>query len=210
MFNGYSGVGSMLEISRLIEISEDNARREGSNFNYANNLFANEVPAGGLPASQIDLFFSQLNQSKWVYDPTYQGWLRYVDNTSEPVEFHVDTDRLTGRQIFFENVVILFVEHEVLAPLIIDQYLQQGERGPGFLFRDGQMFRIKWNTLSGEYEQRTGKRRPIALTDESENPIALRPGKTWVIVATPFTDYFQQGSGMWKFRIYAPAGAGVY
>jgi hypothetical protein len=38
----------------------------------------------------------------------------------------------------------------------------------------------------------------------------LRPGKTWVIVATPFTDYFQQGDNEWKFRIYAPEGAGVY
>ena len=210
VFNGYSGVGSMLDISRMLEISEKNARTEGSDFNYANNLFSEEVPVDGIPAKEVNLFFSQLDQSKWVYDPSYQGWLRYVDNTSEPVEFHVDTDRLTGRQIFFENVVVLFVEHEVIRPLIIDQYLQQGEQGFGFLFRDGQKFSIKWNTLSGTYEKQTGKRRPIALTDEAGNPIALQPGKTWVIVATPFSDYFQQAEHVWKFRIYAPAGAGVY
>ncbi len=210
VFNGYGGAGSMLDISRMWEISEKNMRTKGSNFNYANNLFSEEVPADGIPAMEVDLFFSQLNQSKWIYDPSYQGWLRYVDNTSEPVEFHVDTDRLTGRQIFFENLVVLFVEHEVIRPLIIDQYLQQGQEGKGFLFRDGQRFNLEWNTLSGAYEKQTGKRRPIAMTDETGNPIALRPGKTWIIVATPFTDYFQQGEHVWKFRIYAPAGAGVY
>lgn len=210
VFNGYGGVGSMLEISRMLEISDKNTNIKGSNFNYANNLFSEEVPADGKPVMEVELFFSQLNQSKWVYDPSYQGWLRYVDNTSEPVEFHVDTDRLTGRQIFFENLAVLFVEHEVIRPLIIDQYLQQGQEGKGFLFRDGQRFNIEWNTLSGAYEKQTGKRRPLALRDETGNPIALRPGKTWIIVATPFTDYFQQGEQVWKFRIYAPAGAGVY
>jgi len=210
VFNGYSGVGSMLDISRMEQISEKNARTEGSDFNYANNLFSEIVPTGGVPALEVDMFFAQLNQSKWVYDPSYQGWLRYVDNTSEPVEFHVDTDRLTGRQIFFENVVVLFVEHEVIHPLIIDQYLGQGEQGFGFLFRDGQKFKIKWNTLSGDYEKQTGKRRPIALTDEAGNPIALRPGKTWVVVATPFSDYFLQAKDVWKIRIYPPEGTGVY
>lgn len=210
VFNGFSGVGSMLEIPRLLDIAEKNARTEGSDFNYANNLFSEEIPAGGTPAAEVDLFFSLLNQSKWIYDPSYQGWLRYVDNTSEQVEFHVDIDRLTGRQIYFENLAVLFVEHEVIRPLIIDPYLQQGQQGKGFLFRDGQRFNIKWNTLSGDYEKQTGQRRPIALTDEAGNSIALRPGKTWVVVATPFTDYFQQGEHIWKFRVYAPAGAGVY
>ena len=96
---GDGGMGSMLEISRMQAIAEENWRSNGSKFNYANNLFAEKAPEGGIPATQMDMFFSQLNQSKWVYDPTYQGWLRYVDNTSEQTEFHVDVDRLTSRQI---------------------------------------------------------------------------------------------------------------
>jgi hypothetical protein len=207
---GDGGMGAMLDISRMVAISEDNYRREGSDFNYANNLFAEEIPAGGQPASQVEMFFSQLNQSKWVYDPTYQGWLRYVDNTSEQTEFHVDTDRLSGRQIHFENLIVLFVEHEVLAPAIMDMYLQQGEEENGFVFRDGQKFEIKWSTRAGEYEQQTGFRRPIAFLDKNGEPFPLHPGRSWIVIATPYSDYFQNEPGKWQFRIYAPPGAGIY
>jgi SdrD B-like domain/Protein of unknown function (DUF3048) C-terminal domain len=207
---GNGGKGSMLDISRFVAISEQNARNKGSDFNYASNLFSENVPAGGQPAGQVDLFFSQLNQSKWAYDPSYQGWLRYVDNTSEQTEFHVDTDRLSGRQIYFDNLLVLFVEHEVLAPRIIDMYLQQGEQGAGFAFRDGKMFEIKWSTRSGEYEKKTGLRRPIAFLDKDGNPFPLRPGRLWIIIATPYSAYTETEPGKWEFRIYAPPGAGDY
>lgn len=207
---GDGGMGSMLEISRMVAIAEENRRSNGSNFNYAHNLFAEETPLGGITATQVDLFFSQLNQSKWVYDPAYQGWLRYVDNTSEKTEFHVDIDRLTGRQIYFENLIVLFVEHEVLAPLIIDMYLQPGEEENGFVFRDGQMFEIKWSTRAGEYEQRTGLRRPIAFLDKDGNPFPLRPGRSWIVIATPYSERSEVEPGKLKFRIHAPPGAGLY
>ena len=207
---GDGGMGAMLDISRMVAISEDNYRREGSDFNYANNLFTEKIPSGGKPARQLDMFFSQLNQSKWVYDPTYQGWLRYVDNTSEQTEFHVDVDRLSGRQIFFDNVIVLFVEHELEAPLIIEMHLEQGETGPGFAFRDGQMYDIQWSTRSGDYEKKTGFRRPIAFLDKDGNPFPLRPGRSWIVIATPYSDYSQLEPGQWKFRIYAPPGTGLY
>ena len=206
---GDGGAGAMLDISRMVAISEENARKKGSNFNYANNLFTEEPPTGGKPATQLDVFFSQLDQSKWVYDPAYQGWLHYVDNASEQTEFHVDVDRLSGREIFFDNVVVLFVEHEVLAPQIIDMYLQQGEEGNGFAFRNGQIYDLKWSTRSGDYEKETGLRRPIALLDKDGNPFPLKPGRTWFIVATPFSDYSQSGPGKWKFHVYSPPGAGI-
>ena len=207
---GNGGRGSMLEISRMVAISEENTRNKGSDFNYANNLFTEEMPAGGKPATQVDMFFSQLNQTKWVYDPSYQGWQRYVDNTSEPTEFHVDTDRLTGRQIYFENLVVLFVEHELLAPLIIDIHLEQGEKGTGLVFRDGQIFEIDWSTSSGDYEKKTGFRRPIAFLDKDGHPFPLRPGRSWIVIATPYSDYSQDEPGKWRFRIYAPPGTGLY
>lgn len=207
---GDGGMGAMLEIARMQAIAEENWRSNGSKFNYANNLFAEVAPPDGVPASQVELFFSQLNQSKWSYDPSYQGWLRYVDNTSEQTEFHVDVDRLNGRQIYFENLIVLFVEHEVLAPLIIDMYLQQGQKENGLVFRDGQMFEIKWSTRSGDYEKITGFRRPIAFQDKDGNPFPLRPGRSWIIIATPYSEYSEYEPGKWKFRIYAPPGAGIY
>lgn len=207
---GDGGIGSMLPVSRMQEIAEQNARNSGSKFDYSGNLFSDQAPSGGVRAAAIEFFFSQLNQNKWVYDPAHQGWLRYVDNASEQTEFHADVDRLTGRQIAFENLLVLFVEHEVLAPLIIDMYMGQGEREDGLLFRDGRMYAIEWSTRSGAYEQQTGLRRPIAFLDTDGKPFPLRPGRSWIVVATPYSVLSEREPGVFKFRIYAPPGAGLY
>ena len=122
----------------------------------------------------------------------------------------MDTDRLSGRQIHFENLIVLFVEHEVLAPRIIDMYMGQGEQENGFVVRDGKMYEIQWSTRSGDYEKSTGFRRPIAFQDKDGNPFPLQPGRSWIVIATPFSDYFQNEPGKLQFRIYAPPGAGIY
>jgi len=208
--DGDGGNGSMMDIPRMTALTERMGRMKGNNYNFANNLFEEEIPAGGSPAKQVDMFFGQFDQSRWAYDPAYQGWLRYVDNASEQTEFHVDVDRLSGRQIFFDNVIVLFVEHELEAPLIIEMHLEQGENGPGFAFRDRQMYEIQWSTRSGDYEKRTGFRRPIAFLDQDGNPFPLRPGRTWIVIATPYSDHSQTAPGQWRFRIYEPPGTGVY
>ena len=88
--------------------------------------------------------------------------------------------------------------------------LSQGEEGQGFAFRDGQMYDIKWSMRAGEYEQKTGLRRPIAFLDKNGEPFPLRPGRSWIVIATPYSEYSQNEPGKWKFHIYAPPGTGNY
>jgi len=207
-FGNDSGAGSMLDITRLEQIARENGAHTNP-FNYASNEFSNAAPAGGMPVSEVNVFYSFLNQSGWVYDPLNGSWLRYVDNADKdnPGVLHADTDRLTGQQIHVENLIVLFADHEVVSPTNLDIHLNQGETGDALLFRDGQEFKIKWSTRSGEYEQATGLRRPIAFVDESGNPVSLKPGHTWVLVVTPFSTVDETSPGVWKVRFYAPEGA---
>jgi hypothetical protein len=202
------GGGAMLDITRMRAIAEENEKAD-TVFNYASNQYTDLPPEGGTPATQIDVFIALLNQSGWRYDPLMQSYLRYTDNADKATagQLHPDTDRLNGRQLHFENVIVLFAEHEVIAPTIVDMDLTQGGEGPALLFRDGQKYDIRWSTRSGAYEQRTGLRRPIQWVDRAGNPVPLKPGHTWVIVVTPYTTVTGQGAGVWKVRFYAPAGA---
>ncbi len=207
-FGNDSGAGSMLDITRLEQIAQQNAANSGP-FNYASNEFSDQPQPGGTPVSEVNVFYSFLNQSGWVYDPLNGSWLRYVDDADKnnPGVLHADTDRLTGQQIHVENLIVVFADHEVVSPTNLDIHLNQGETGDALLFRDGQEFKIKWSTRSGEYEQSTGLRRPIAFVDESGNPVALKPGHTWVLVVTPFSTVDETSPGIWKVRFYAPEGA---
>ena len=70
------GGGNMLDLQRFKEITLENQKKSDSKFNYTGNLFTDQPPAGGVPASQINVFFANLDQSGWTYDPLYQSWFK--------------------------------------------------------------------------------------------------------------------------------------
>ncbi len=202
--------GAMLEIDRLMLISEKNGINRGSNFNYASNLFSETPPEGGFAAEELTVYFSSVNQTKWIYESLTQNWARYIDNASENLIFTRDTDKLTGRELSYENIIVLFVEHEVIQPRIADVHMEIGRGDKGYLFRDGQAYEIQWSTRATEYERSTGLRRPIAFQDMNGDPIALRPGQTWIVIVTRDSYVSEPSPHHWKVRVYSPEGFGEY
>ena len=75
------------------------------------------------------------------------------------------------------------------------------------LFRDGKKYDIKWSTKAGEYEKTTGQRRPMQFVNLDGSPAQLKPGSTWIFVATPYSVVSDEGNGTWKLRYYAPEGS---
>lgn len=204
-----SAGGSMLTMDRMKAIADENMRHSADKpFNYASNIFSDQVPSGGVPASQLNVFFASLNQSGWTYDPLYQAWLRSVDNSdpNSPGVLHLDTDRLTGRQLHIENLIVIMADTDVVSPTNIDIHLDQGNEGYAFLFRDGQMFKIKWNTRAGDYEKKTGYERPIKFVNFDGSPAALKPGHTWMIIVTPFSTFKEGQPGIYQVLYAAPEG----
>jgi hypothetical protein len=197
---------AMIDVTKVEALAEEN-KHPGEPFNYTGNLFSESIPAGGVPVTDLMVFYSLLNQSKWVYDPLYDAWLRYTDQADGSGVFVPDTDRLTGKQIYFDNVIVMIANHIVESPSKIDIEIGIGNKGEAYLFRDGRMYKINWTTKAGDYEKSTGLRRPVQFTDESGNPVALKPGHTWVHIMTPFSFVTELSPGQWKARFIAPAGA---
>lgn len=197
---------AMLDITAMRQLAEEN-RDPNVPINYSGNAFDEIPPAGGATANRIDVFWSWQNQARWVYNPLAGAYERYVNHPDRPDEFAPIADRLTGRTLLFENVIFVFAEHIVQSPTIIDINLQAGNQGYAYLFRNGQMYRIRWNTLASDYEQATGRPRPMKFTDENGNPFPLAPGHTWVQVFTPASYVQEQSPGIWQARFYAPAGS---
>jgi len=202
------GGGAMLSIERMKNIAAQNAQ-DRSSFNYASNLYSDIVPDGGKPATELFEYWAYLNQSKWKYDAASESYWRYVDTSSEDQAgvFFNYIDRLNGRQVQFENVIVLFVRHQVIKPTIVEMHMELGETGKGFLFRNGQVFNIQWSTRAGDYEQETGKRRPIQFQTKDGSPIALKPGHTWVIIFDLQSYLEELSPASWRVRFIAPAGA---
>ena len=200
VFHQLAGGGYMLDLSEMRTVAEENQRAKGKEFDYASNVYSDGIPPYGRPASQLHVFIAYQNQSGWFYDPLYRAYLRYVD-TSEYENagvLHADVDRLTGRQLHFENVIVLFAQHDIISPTNLNIRLDPGWQGDAILLRDGQAFKIRWKAAQG---------RPIAFVDEHGDPVPLRPGHTWVLVATPESTIEEVSPGEWLLRFRAPEGA---
>jgi hypothetical protein len=205
-----SGGGAMLPLERMQRISEQN-KKFHANFNYTSNLFSEVPPMGGQPATELREYWALLNQSKFTYDAASGTWWRYVDESKLETAgvLHPLVDRLTNRQVQVENVILLFAQHIVIRPTIVDIDLAPGNMGNAYLFRDGQMYKIKWSTVATEYEQTTGRSRPIKFINLDGSPAALKPGHTWVIIYGLESYLEDLKNGVFRARFVAPAGAKV-
>jgi Protein of unknown function (DUF3048) C-terminal domain len=193
------GGGYMLDISEMQQLAQERKDPQ-TQANYVSNTFSVEAPEGGTPASRLDVFTAWLNQTGWVYDPLSESWWRYVDDGDEKTAgiLHPEVDRLTGRQLQFENVIVLFTEHDVVSPTNLDIHLEHGLSGKALLFRDGKMYPIRWNTENDS---------PIQFQYENGEPFPLKPGHTWVSVVTPQTTVTETYPGEWRLHFSQPKGA---
>jgi hypothetical protein len=209
VYHDIQGGGYMLDINEMIQYTKDN-KTDSEPIDYSSNVYAEGPPAGGADASRLDEYIAWLNQSAWVYDPLYQSWWRYVDDANPATAgiLHAEVDRLTNRQLHFENVIVLFAVHDVVSPTNLKIHLEQDWVGNAMLFRDGKKYDVRWSTVATEEELQTGRRKPIRFFyADDKTPFPLKPGHTWVIVVTPETAVTEQSAGNWLLQFHQPAGA---
>ncbi|HET9907098.1 MAG TPA: SdrD B-like domain-containing protein, partial [Anaerolineales bacterium] len=203
------GGGYMFGIQEMISLAESR-KNPNAIVNYTSNVYSEMPPEGGIPASRLHVYMAWLNQSAWAYDPLAQSWWRYVDDASEQNAgvVHPETDRLTRRQLLFENVIVLFAYHDVISPTNLDIHLEHDWVGNATLFRDGKKYDIRWSTRATTEEVETGRRKPIQFYYPDDTTLfPLKPGHTWVLVVTPETAVTEQSSGEWLLQFSQPPGS---
>jgi hypothetical protein len=144
------------------------------------------------------------SQSGWQYDPVSQTYLRYKDRADTTGELFPATERLTGRHLAFENVIVVFAEHSIFRPGQFEVDFVQGQKKPAYLFRDGQVFKTYWSTQNRDWEKTTGLLRPLHFVDAQDNLIPLHAGRTWIHVVTPFSSVIKQGESQWLVQFVQP------
>ncbi len=195
---------ALLTIRRMRELAQASLNPRQP-VNYSGNVFsATTLPPNGQPAESIHIFYHAYTQSGWEYDPVSQSYLRSTDYADGKGNLRPATDRLTGRQTAFENVIVLFAEHERFRHNQFEIDLSLGQKGWAWLFRDGQAFKVQWSTLGRTWEKSTGLMRPLYFVDPQNNPIPLRPGRTWIHLVTPFSVVSEQGEGRWLMQFVQP------
>jgi Protein of unknown function (DUF3048) N-terminal domain/Protein of unknown function (DUF3048) C-terminal domain len=162
---------------------------DGMSFNLAS-------PAGGQPVPQIFVRYSGVIYNRWDYDPATGRYLRFADAVNDynnvKEEYTQLIDRLTNQPIAFDNLVVIYVAHELYSRGIYD--IQLNGTGDGYAFRDGQAYQVKWQRNSTDV---------VSLTNLDGTPYAFKPGTTWfeVVGVNSSVEPVSQG---WRFTHQMP------
>ena len=141
---------------------------------YESLVFGVTLPEGGESAEFVRIIYNYLNQNGWEYDPGSRTYLRSQDQADGSGALYPMIDRLTGEQLGFENVVVLWAKHSYLSPTVLEINLSYVWDHFGLLYRDGRVYEIKWSTRNGE----------LMIYDGEGAPVPLMPGKIWFEVVS--------------------------
>jgi hypothetical protein len=130
--------------------------------------YAADPPAGGRQLRQAALRFSPSSRAAWRWDAAAKRWVRDQDGTPDRLQ--------DGRPVTTDNVVVLRVairldeNRDVLGNRTPDPVVVG--RGQAWLLRDGRLLTGSW--------RRPSAAQPMRLLGPDGQPLALRPGRTWV------------------------------
>jgi hypothetical protein len=164
-------------------------------------FFQLQVPENGAPAQTVMMRFSRGSYNLWEYEPESGRYLRFQDSVSlsdnQEEEYEPLLDRLTGEQLAFDNLVVLYIPHEYFrrTPSEIITIDLVGE-GQAYAFRDGLMYEVVWKhpTLDSM----------LTLEFENGDPYPFKPGTTWFHIFGKFSTLTQLEEATWNFRFGFP------
>jgi hypothetical protein len=150
--------------------------------NLQGMAFDEDVPSGGDAVNEIYLYYSYSAYAYWQYDPESGRYLRFQDTQENFLaggeRYRALTDRLNGRQVAADNVVVLYIPHfhffyqagsDVLPEIeVVD--MDFSGHAPAFLFRDGRAYQLEWVKEEGSV---------LYLVDANGDRFPLKPGTTW-------------------------------
>jgi hypothetical protein len=104
-------------------------------------------------------------------------------------------DAFTGRQVFADNLVVLFVPHSYYNKDDQVFEIDLSTYGDAILFREGRAYKGRW--VRPHIDQ------PIVVTDPEGLPFALKPGLTFYEVLTQYSTYTSKDDA-WRFKFVLP------
>jgi hypothetical protein len=188
-------VTNTAELSKYAsEQGVDNIRQ-----NLDGMYFQQETPPTGQPGSQAFVRYSISSYNLWDFNPEIGRYMRYQD-TQEAQDTSLENveallDKLTNQQISADNVVIVIVPHKYAFGThpgvneVVD--INLAGSGPGYAFRDGQVFQVVWN--------RPNKNSVLFLTFQDGSFYPFKPGNTWFEVVGASTNVGTPNPGVWRF-----------
>ncbi|MHC1784615.1 MAG: DUF3048 domain-containing protein [Anaerolineaceae bacterium] len=163
-------------------------------------VFSSALPDdSGEPAGIVTVRYNDLDIGEWRYNVESGAYLRWVENVSQdnvvtmvPLE-----DKLTGEQLAFNNVLILFAHYNEYNPTLHNIEILSNRNGMrAVLFRDGFAYTGYW--ISPAVEQ------PMQFYFLNGKPLTLKPGNSWMVITGSDSELAVTNPGSWLMQFLLP------
>jgi len=164
-------------------------------------LFDATKPASGQPGTRIGVEYGLEDRGEWRYNSKTGMYLRWIESAAGTSENHIPmealTDRLTGKQLAFANVIILFTVYKEYAPTLFDTMITENTHSQrAVYFRNGKMIDGFWRTAFDN--------RPIQFLDANKSLMPLKPGNSWIVLTGNSSTLDKPSAGNWELRFAIP------
>jgi hypothetical protein len=192
----HSVVGVFADSTAISAYAKEHDIDQGGTPDLQGMLFSEQVPAGGTPAEQVNVLFNYYNRAEWKFDAasgTYLRWIEQMEGDENEGDLWMIplVDRVTGQQLAFDNVIILFAHYIEDSPSRYEIEIMKNIEGKRAVFyRDGQRFEGQWKVPDDQS--------PIQFFDGTGQPFPLKPGNTWIVLVDENSLFDQKEDGSWE------------
>lgn len=162
-------------------------------------IFSDMIHPEHKAAEFLNVQFWTTTRGEWLYEAQTGKYLRWIEEVQgdNQVQMIPLVDRLTGNQLAFSNIIILFSTYIEYAPTLHDIRLYDNVDGKrAIFFRDGIMTEGTWKTVSNG--------RPIQFYNSWGLPLHLKPGNTWIVLAGDSSTFGETNPSRWELRFDLP------
>ena len=161
--------------------------------------FDSNRPKTGVAAESLMVKFNAYNIGEWQFDDIEGSYLRWIEKVAADNNLSMIPliDRNNNELIHAENVILLFAPYTQYAPTLHDVGLWYNWNGQRVvLFRDGLAVEGVWKFVGTDH--------PLQFFTEAGELLALKPGKTWIIIGGLASTLEESNPGHWTFQFNLP------
>ncbi|MEA3326320.1 MAG: DUF3048 domain-containing protein [Chloroflexota bacterium] len=161
-------------------------------------FFQQEPLAGDADGKLLRVEYADFSIMQWHYDEggeNYHLWME--EEAAEGLDLAPMTDRNNDQLVIFDNLVVMYANYIEHTSTLHDIVLRDAaDYQPVLFFRDGRMTYGTWRV--------SGPDRPILFETPEGNPLAFKPGKTWIVIVGMGSQTIRPSGGEWEIYFGLP------
>ena len=161
-------------------------------------FFQQEPLAGNADGKLLRVEYADFSIMQWQYDIEAQNYRLWMEGeTDDGLDLGLMTDRNNDQPVIFDNLVVMYANYIEHTSTLHDIILRDtADYQPVLLFRNGRMTYGTWRVSSPD--------RPILFETSEGDPLALKPGKTWIVIVGMSSQTIQSAGGEWEIYFGLP------